>query len=390
MNIGSHSRKLKDPRTVRIGISGSYGGFNLGDESILQSIISGLRSHLNAEITVFTRDKEDTLTRQDVDRAVAFRILSRQEITPEIERLDFFILGGGGILYDADAKMYLREVTIAREFGIPVMIFAISAGPLNNPAIQELVRKQLEEVQLITVRDRPARHILESVGIRREIHITADPALLIHSVPVGDEILQKEGLDSSRRKIGISVREQGTAAPDIDEERYHQILANAADFMIDRFDGDIIFIPMERKARDLQQSHAVISKMLRPQHARVLQGKYTSNELLGIISNLSFCIGMRLHFLIYSALQKIPFVGLPYSPKVNGFLEDMHLDMPPVQLVNAGRVIAYIDGAWDHREDVKSKIETIIPQLQQRARKNFDLAMGLLKDTYKNLPTPEV
>jgi polysaccharide pyruvyl transferase WcaK-like protein len=36
----------------RVGISGSYGGFNLGDEAILESIIDGLRSSLPVEITV--------------------------------------------------------------------------------------------------------------------------------------------------------------------------------------------------------------------------------------------------------------------------------------------------------------------------------------------------
>jgi polysaccharide pyruvyl transferase WcaK-like protein len=39
---------------LKIGISGSYGGLNLGDEAILQSIITQLRRDLSeVEITVF-------------------------------------------------------------------------------------------------------------------------------------------------------------------------------------------------------------------------------------------------------------------------------------------------------------------------------------------------
>jgi len=38
-----------------VGISGSYGGLNLGDEAILQSIIAQFRSSLDVEIAVFTR-----------------------------------------------------------------------------------------------------------------------------------------------------------------------------------------------------------------------------------------------------------------------------------------------------------------------------------------------
>src|SRR5205085_11332073 len=114
----------------RIGIAGAYGGLNRGDEAILQSIIAQLRKDLPVEITVFSRDADDTKHRHQVERAVPVRKLSRAEVAPEVERLDLLILGGGGILYDADARTYLREVELAREKRVPVMAYAIGAGPL--------------------------------------------------------------------------------------------------------------------------------------------------------------------------------------------------------------------------------------------------------------------
>src|SRR3954471_14776682 len=101
---------------VRIGITGSYGGLNLGDEAILQSMLTELRREIpGCEISVFSRDAEDTKKRHQVDRSIPVRKLSRSEVTPEIERLDLLLFGGGGILYDADARTYLREVQIAKE-----------------------------------------------------------------------------------------------------------------------------------------------------------------------------------------------------------------------------------------------------------------------------------
>src|SRR3954468_20770343 len=100
-------------RRVRIGISGSYGGMNLGDEAILEGILSQIRATVPADITVFSRNPPDTLGRHQVERAVSARALTRREITPEIRNLDLFVLGGGGILYDRDAAKYLREVTVA-------------------------------------------------------------------------------------------------------------------------------------------------------------------------------------------------------------------------------------------------------------------------------------
>src|SRR5690554_3003121 len=122
-------------RKYHIGISGSYGGLNLGDEAILQCIIQELRNTLPVAITVFSRNANDTLARHHVDKAVDVRKFSLNEIRPEIEKLDLFVLGGGGILYDADVKDYLREAIIAREMNIPVMTYAIGAGPLKDPAM---------------------------------------------------------------------------------------------------------------------------------------------------------------------------------------------------------------------------------------------------------------
>src|SRR5437763_8281560 len=93
----------------KIGITGSYGGLNLGDEAILQSILEQLRHEVpDAEITVFSRDADDTKRRHKVERAVPVRKLSRSEVVPEVERLDLLLFGGGGILYDADDRKSTR------------------------------------------------------------------------------------------------------------------------------------------------------------------------------------------------------------------------------------------------------------------------------------------
>lgn len=369
---------MKNHNKIHIGISGSYGGLNLGDEAILHSIVAQIRNSIPAEITVFTRNAEDTISRHNVDRVVAARKLARPEVRPKIESLDILIIGGGGILYDADAKIYLREAIIATENNIPVMFYAVGVGPLKEPLIQDSVKNCLSNVDLITVRDRRSQQILEEIGLQREVTVTADPALLLTPEPVSAADLKREGIVTNKRLIGMSVREAGVAAPDIHEEHYHILLANAADFMIERFDADVIFIPMEPSEFDLQNSHAVISKMLRPQRASILKGTYSSGQLLSIISKCEFAVGMRLHFLIFSAIQGIPFVALPYSPKVGGFLDDMKIEMPPIHLVNEGRLIAYIDKSWDQRKLLQERIKQIIPILQSRAKLNNTLLLELI------------
>jgi polysaccharide pyruvyl transferase WcaK-like protein len=87
---------------------------------------------------------------------------------------------------------------------------------------------------------------------------------------------------------------------------------------------------------------------------------------------------MRLHFLIFAALQGVPFVALPYASKVTGFLEDLQVAAPPLKLVNAGRLIAYLDQCWDNRRDMRERIAENLPAVKERARQTHRLAMQLL------------
>ena len=187
-------------RVYRIGISGSYGGMNLGDEAILQSMMAQLRAAVPCEITVFSRDAKDTAARHKVEKAVPVRDLSRDEVRPEVAGLDLMILGGGGILYDESVAVYLREVQIAQEHDVPVLVYAVSAGPLQDATARALVRDTLNRVDAVTVRERRARQLLEEIGVR-DIEVTADPAFLLEPEPLPADALQREGLNEHRRLI---------------------------------------------------------------------------------------------------------------------------------------------------------------------------------------------
>jgi polysaccharide pyruvyl transferase WcaK-like protein len=270
-------------------------------------------------------------------------------------------------------------VDIAREKSVPVLVYAIGAGPLATPEARRLVRMQLNGVDAVTVREAGARKMLEEIGVKREIQVTADPAFLLEADPLPIAALDREGLDPTRRLIGMSVREPGVAAPDIDQNVYHALLANAADFMVERFDADVVLVPMEPKMQDMQHCHAVIARMLRAQRATVLKGEYTSGQLQSFVGKFMFAVGMRLHFLIFAALQGVPFVALPYSSKVEGFLVDMDVVMPPLRLVNEGRLLAHIDRNWDDREQLRERIQRRLPMLQRRAAETNDIAIRLLR-----------
>lgn len=367
----------------RIGISGSYGGMNLGDEAILASLLRELRGSVEADVVVFSANAKDTSARHHV-RAVSLPEMDRDAVMHELGQLDLFVVGGGGLLFDGKVEPVLRDVKWARSLGVPVMIYAISAGPLEKPESKQLVQETLDDVQAITVRDTEAKKMLHDIGVKADITVTADPALLLEPEPFTDEMRQSEGIPPDVRLVGFSVREPGPAAPDLDVDHYHAVLANAADFMIDRFDASILFVPMEPgDKRDPQHSHAVISKMTHVRRATVLKGDYDSAQILGLVSQMDLIVGMRLHLLIFAAISHVPFVPLPYAAKVSGLLADLELPMPPLPDLNTGTLCAFIDRSWDTRRTIEKRLEERVPPLQERARETNRILVDLLEKVGK-------
>lgn len=363
---------------LRIAISGSYGGMNLGDEAILEGILGGMRATVPVETTVFSMNPADTLARHRVERAVPARTLSRKEIVSVIEGLDLLILGGGGILYDADAESYLREVNIAHELGIPVFVYGISAGPLETPSARRAVRDALNArpSTIITVRDRLGFRLLEDIGVTGEIRLTADPAFLLEPNSLPTAALEAEGVEFDRNLVGFSVREPGPAAPHIDPEEYYALLANAADFIIERYDANALFVPMEKT--DVQHSHAVVAHMKNAERAEILKRKYSPRQILDLMGRFDFAVGMRLHFLIFAAIRSTPFAPLPYASKVTGLLEDLEMDTPPLGNMTVGQLIARIDRKWDTRDEIRRKIGERMMALKTRAAQTNALLLECL------------
>lgn len=365
----------------RIGVTGSYGGLNLGDEAILEAILRPLREDLRADVIVFSRDPKDTERRHRVE-AVPVRTMTKDESREAIQRLDLLVFGGGGILFDEEAQLYLREANLAHHAGVPVIGYGLSAGPLTTPHNREAVRESLNHFAAITVRDRHAQRLLQDLGVEVAVNLTADPALLLAPAPFPEDLWQQEGLGKKARLVAFSVREPGPAAPDLDIEHYHALVANAADYVVDRFDADVVFVPMERTRVDVQHSHAVVGKMQHAPRATVLKGEYTSGEMLALFGRFEFAIGMRLHFLIFAARQSVPFLSLPYASKVEGFIQEMELPAPPsLAGLNAGTLLAHIDRSWDYRQSLRERIAANLPKLQARAFENEAALKTVLAST---------
>jgi polysaccharide pyruvyl transferase CsaB len=350
-----------------IGVLGSYGGRNLGDEAILTSLLGDLRVRRpDARVQVFSRDPDHTARVHPDVAAASWLGVSREYLADAVRDMDLLILGGGGILYDTEARRYMRVVRAAQQRQVPVFTYALGAGPLTEELDCALVRDTLAAAVEVIVRDQESKLVLEEAGVTADVTVTADPALLLGPEQVDADTLRSEWVPAGRRLVGMSVREPGRAAQHLDADEYHQLLAHLGDFLVHRLDANVLFVPMERC--DIRHAHAVLSRMIAAEHCRVLNGDYRPGQVLGLMHHLDLAVGMRLHFLIFAALAGVPLLPLPYAGKVFDFAQQ--IGAPALRGVvreAAGPLLAQVDQIWDERPAHLGRIADRLSVLQKRA-----------------------
>jgi polysaccharide pyruvyl transferase CsaB len=322
---------------------------NLGDEAILTGLLGDLRRRRpDARVLVFSRDPEHTRYAFPSVDTVGWEGMDRERRGQALRKIDLLVLGGGGILYDTEARRYLRLVSEAQECGVPVFTYALGAGPLTEEVDRGMARSILHRCVEITVRDEGSKLTLEDAGVRCPVTVTADPALLLEPEEFDGDLLEREWIPDGRRWVGMSVREPGRAAQHLDVDSYHQLLAHVGDFMVHRLDARVLFVPMERQ--DISHAHGVLSYMTAADRCRVLHETYRPGQILGLMRHIDLAVGMRLHFLIFAAMSGVPMLPLPYAGKVFDFAQQ--IGAPALRGVvreAAGPLLAEVDRLWDER-----------------------------------------
>ncbi|MFD6693949.1 polysaccharide pyruvyl transferase family protein [Micromonospora aurantiaca (nom. illeg.)] len=381
---------MRERTGLTIGVLGSYGGRNLGDEAILTGLLDDLRRHEpHARIIVFSRNPAHTALAHPEVEAVPWEGVSRVDSSPVLNQLDLLILGGGGILYDKEARRYLRVVRVAQERGLPLITYAVGAGPLTDTLDSGMVRETLAQAVEVTVRDQESRMVLEEAGLVNPITVTADPAFLLEPEEFPQQWLREEGVPAGSRLVGLSVREPGRAAERLDVDGYHRLLAQIGDFLVHRIDAYVLFVPMERD--DIRHSHGVLSHMTAADRGRILHGDYRPAQILGLMRHFDLAVGMRLHFLIFAAMMGTPFLPLPYAGKVFDLAQ--RLGVPALRGVEReveGPLLAEVDRLWDERAARADETARRVAEVCEQARGTSQVTRSVLDSIRARTLTPAV
>ena len=377
---------MKKSKTIlQMMISGYYGFKNTGDEAILYSMVKNIRAKIpQAEITVLTKNPLETSRDYQVN---SINRMQWMQILKCFAHTDIFISGGGGLLQDSTGRgwsilYYLGLILMAKIYRIPVIIYAQGIGPVNRQFNRILIKWVLNQIDLITVRDRQSKDLLKKLEVKNPlVYVNADPSFLLEKKNI-DIILEKiprlkEFIDGNNQPlIGISVRNYKGNSEDLREK-----FARIADNLIQEYKAKIIFIPFKAD-EDVYLSMKIMELMENSEQAYVLKEQFEPEILLTLISRLSFMLGMRLHSIMFSCLAQIPFLAFNYDPKVKYFvynldLPELLLDLDDLSLKRIKKKVEYIR---ENNDKIIKLLSKKVKVLKEKANINNDLLFQLLEN----------
>ncbi|MDQ2908224.1 MAG: polysaccharide pyruvyl transferase CsaB [Candidatus Eremiobacteraeota bacterium] len=351
---------------MRFLLSGYYGFGNVGDEALLKVIVAQLRTrHPLATLDVLSAAPEETAHEFGIAATPRW---DQAAIRAAIGRADVVVSGGGGLLQNATSLRsllyYAGIIRTALRAGKRTMVFAQSIGPLDFWG-KRTVRECCKGLHAATVRDSRSRVLFAPLVPQTPVERTADPVFLYDPPPqlgAGADVL-----GPADPLVVVSLRKTSHYADGV------PLLAAAVDRLAERHGARVAFISFGGVA-DAEASTAVIRKCRSKPMLVPCDGL---DAIAALIARARLVIGVRLHALILAIRFGIPFLAVPYDPKVGGLIEDIAYPLAPLWTPGARGVAAtpegLVDEAWSRRDELAALLRGAAERQRGLARRNFDI-----------------
>jgi polysaccharide pyruvyl transferase CsaB len=358
---------------VRFLLSGYYGFGNLGDEMLLGVIAGRLRERYPAaHIEVLSETPDQTARDFQIEATPRMELSG---VKHAIERADIVLSGGGGLLQNATSLKsllyYAGIVRAAIRAGRKTMVFAQSIGPLDFIG-RQTVRECCKGLHAATVRDERSRVLLETLVEGTAVERSADPVFLIDS-PDPRAAVDALG-PAADPLVVVCVRKTAAFADGAGK------IAAAVD-QLAQLGARVVFLPIGGIA-DAEASTEILRRCRCAPMLLPLDGRATA---AGVIARARLVIGVRLHALILAIRFGVPFLAIPYDPKVSALCEDIAYPLPALwtpgaRLGSEGDPAAAARTAWERREELAVLVGEAAARMRVSAERNFEVLDHLVAD----------
>ena len=367
----------------------NWAGVNLGDDAIFNSLLNLIYKNIGVNTTIYVLADNDTFLKSKFKIKDSIRIfefykpLNFLKTLYFLHKSDLMIYGGGDLITGNTTSMSL--IFLAKILGVPVMYCSIGALPIKSPLKRMLTRIISNKVDLITVRDKYSLNVLTGMNITAPIEITAD---LAYTMGVSED-KKLNILKKSSNIIGINLR------PFDDLYKFHsdryintKSMASILDEIIQRYDAELIFIPMitEYRSKKYHSSLETDEKILKSvfdlmknkDKVITVTKEYDPLEMSQIIRQLDLLIAMRLHALLIASNNGVPIIGINYAPKIKSlFLDNDEYLVPPEKL----NIEDFLDVVKKRLKD--SQTSDTVEILKNNSEKNATFILKILNQSSK-------
>lgn len=344
-------------------VSGYYGFNNVGDDSLLKAIVQNIRAkNKNTKITVLSKKPDETRALFQVESVNRYNLL---KIFFLLKHTRLLISGGGSLLQDVTStksyRYYSTIIKMAMFQGAKVMVYANGIGPITSKSNRKDCKNLIEMVNVITLRDKNSQEELINMGVKRDISVTADPAFSLDcqecKIPKEDYFI-------------VSVR-RWKELP----ENFTDIIGAVCKVVKDKFGLLPVFVPMHPKL-----DFALCNEICKECGGTVLGSANKIEELLYVVKNSRFVMGMRLHILIYSLSMGVPVIPLSYDPKVDAITDQWQCCTGfSAEEINEEKLVKQIEYVMENREELCESISEISNKMRDKTSKDAETALKLMK-----------
>ncbi len=343
----------------KIVLSGYYGFKNLGDEAILNYLVSFLKEH-DIEPIVLSANPKDTAETYNVQ---AINRNDFKEVLEVIQNSDGLLSGGGSLLQDKTSKKslvyYLIIMYLAKKVAKkPVYFYGQGVGPIQGKDSKFLSKHVLKKVDAMSVRDEESYSFLKnSLKLKQEISIIHDPVLFYpkYNGEVPEGLSKEELVFIKKRPVYVSIRPTESNQNVVDAFiGYLQHLKEQ--------DIPVISFPFHH-SQDTKITKDILSKF---NNTLFIDKTVNLEQASYILSQSRLVVGMRLHSLILAASQETPFLGISYDPKIDSFVKQFDNEVVgDIKSVTAQSIIKESNLLLDNEEVTRTIIQEHINTMRQ-------------------------
>ena len=293
---------LRDQEKAKVLLCGYYGEHNLGDDALLQVLVSQLPVTWDPVITARDHQAAASL----VPGACIVNRRSLSETISALRQVNALVLGGGSLLQDGTSfkslLYYLILLWVARFNRIPIILWGQGLGPLQRQWSRWCVQATLRGIRAVSWRDPASLHQAQRWRLRMPMVMGPDP-VWCHPAPAW----------TGGQDLILCLR----PTPLLNSHGW-QMLLQALDHFSAQSGSKVIWLAFHGDQdaalwNDLDQQDLIPARL----RDRSVQMRAESlDQVQHLFSHASLVIAMRLHALILAATTGCPTAALSYDPKV--------------------------------------------------------------------------